>query len=108
MTMSNDHHPDPRWEKIRTALRAEGAAGRPADEDLSAPLGFATRIVSRFHADQRLESAGLALWRRWSLVGAAGAVLLCGGSFLVKPDAPPDSQLIPLPTFEEPVSPATR
>lgn len=98
------NHPDPlppRWSKVSAALRAAGLGRRPAGEDLSAPHGFATRLVARALAEQRAESAGLVLWRRWSLVGATSALLLFGGSFLLKPDPRPSTQLIPIPALDE-------
>ena len=105
--MKPDHESDPRWNKVSAALRDAGAADRPADEDLSAPHGFATRVVARVQSDQRAEHTGLATWRRWSLAGAACAILLCGGSLLLKPESQPAEHLLPLPTFEEPSLPSS-
>ena len=106
--MQDDDPIPPNWQKVCTSLRDAGVAQRPDEEDLSAPHGFATRVVARTQADRRADSAGLLRWRRWSLAGAACALLLFGGSFLVIPNQPPAEHLLPLPTFEEPAPPNQR
>ena len=105
--MNDDEHRD--WQNVSAALRKAGVSERPAEEDLSAPSGFATRVVARYRADQRADNAGLSLWRRWSLAGAACAVLLFGGGFLIKPPAPPAEPIIPVPALDLPTpGPAQR
>ena len=101
--MSSQHNDDlpPQWKRVSSSLRNAGAGERPPNEDLSAPHGFAGRVVSRFTADQRADSAGLGLWRRWSLAGAACAVALFGGSFFLKPAPEPAQHLVPVPALEE-------
>ena len=91
---------DTQWEKVSAALREAGAGQRPEGEDLSAPHGFATRVVSRFGTDERADATGLAMWRRWSLTGAACAVLIFGSSFLVKRSEAPAKPIIPVPVFD--------
>jgi hypothetical protein len=99
--MTANDQPPPRWKKLSAALRRAGVAKRPAGEDLSAPHGFATRVVARVQADGRADAAGLALWRRWSLTGAACALLVFGGSFLVPTPEAPVQPIIPVPTLDD-------
>ena len=96
--MNKDDHP--RWDKLRAALREVGTTEPAPGEDLSAPIGFATRVVSRFRADERAHVAGIALWRRWTLTGAACALLLFGGGFLLDRPNPPAESLIPVPVMD--------
>ncbi len=96
--MKDEAHP--RWEKIRDSLRREGVADRPEGEDMSAPHGFAARVVARQFANQRADAEGVSLWRRWSLAGAAGALMLFGAGFLVKPQAPPREPFMPVPELD--------
>ena len=96
----NHKQSDSNWEKLSTALRGAGVSAHSEEEDRSAPHGFATRIVSRFQADERADAAGLSSWRRLSLTGAACAVLLLGGGFLIKPKEAPAKPIIPVPTLE--------
>jgi hypothetical protein len=99
--MKPPDEPTSRWDQLSATLREAGVARRPPGEDLSAPYGFATRVTARLHADARATATGLALWRRWSLTGAACALLLAGGSTLLKPDPAPTAQLIPVPLLDE-------
>ena len=96
--MNDDSHP--KWDQLSASLRKSGLGSRPAGEDLSAPHGFASRVVSRYRADERADATGLALWRRWSLAGAACALLLFGGAFLVEPAEDPAEPIIPVPALE--------
>ena len=95
----NEDRP-PNWNKVSTALREVGVGSRPADEDLSAPLGFSSKIVSRYQADRRADGVSLLLWRRWALTGAACAVLLYGGTFFLNPAEPTAKPIIPVPTLD--------
>ncbi len=97
--MKDQSHP--KWNQFSAALREAGVAHRPEGEDLSAPHGFATRVVSRFKADQRADATGLNLWRRWSLAGAACALLIVGGAFLVKSPEVPTKPIIPVPALDD-------
>lgn len=92
--------PDQPWDKLAASLREAGAARRPDGEDLSPPPAFATRVVARARADQRADSAGLALWRRWALGGACAAIALFGAARLVSSPAPAPRQFVPVPLFE--------
>lgn len=96
----NHNETDPKWDKLRAALRQAGVSSRPDGEDLSAPHGFATRVVSRFQADERADAAGLTLWRRLSLTGAACALFLLGGGFLIEPKEAPAKPIIPVPALD--------
>ena len=80
--------PNPHWDKLAAALRKAGAGERPAGEDLSAPHGFATRIVARARADGRADATGLTVWRRWAIGGACGALAVLGAASLVPPPEP--------------------
>ena len=95
----NDERP-PNWDKVSAALRDAGAAQRPTGEDLSAPLGFATKVVARHQANLRADATGLALWRRWALTGAACALIVYGGTFFIKPAELPAKPIIPVPTLD--------
>ncbi len=95
--MNDESHPQ--WDKVSAALREAGVAHRPEGEDLSAPHGFATRVVARHQADERADATGLALWRRRTLLAASCAVLFFGGSFLIEPKAP-SKPLIPVPILD--------
>lgn len=90
--------PDQNWSRLSDALRREGL-GRGPDPAESPPPGFATRIVARARVEARADRTGLQLWRRWSLIGAATALLTCGTLFLARPA--PGPQIIPVPTLEE-------
>ena len=100
--MNDKSHP--RWEKVSAALREAGVAAPPRKESLAAPLGFSTRVVSRFQADERANATGLALWRRWTLAGAACALLILGGGFLVKAPQAPRKPIIPVPAVDSEIS----
>ncbi len=87
------------WDQIKAPLREAGVAHRPEGEDLSAPHGFATRVLALHQANQRADATGLSVWRRRTLLGAACAVLLFGGCFLIEPKAP-GKPLIPVPILD--------
>lgn len=100
--MNDESHS--RWGKVSAALREAGVARPPAEGSLTAPYGFATRVVSRFQADERAHATGLALWRRWMLAGAACALLLLGGGFLVEAPQMPSKPIIPIPSVDHEIS----
>ncbi len=96
MKSSNRHE---RWNAVRTALRDAGVV-EAVDADEKPPLGLATRIVTRVAADGRADVAGLVLWRRWCVGGAAVAMLALGVGFFAVPDGNRDSQFMPVPELE--------
>jgi len=91
---------DQQWDQVAATLRKAGAAERPAGEDLSAPHGFATRVVARARSNERADATGLALWRRWAIGGACTALAIFGAAVLVPSPEPQPTQFIPVPVFE--------
>jgi hypothetical protein len=59
------------WQSL-TAHARHTASTQPAEE-VTAPLGFATRVVAQWKAAQ--ENPTFAFWQRWSLRGAALACM---------------------------------
>ncbi len=90
-----------RWDVVRMVMRDAGVV-EAVDTDELAPPGMATRIVARVAADSRADSAGLVLWRRWCVGGAAVAMLALGVGFFAVPDGNRNSQFIPVPELETP------
>lgn len=92
---------DERWNAVRTALRDAGVV-ESVHAGEKPPPGLATRLVARVAADVRADAAGLVLWRRWCLGGAAAALLVLGIGVMVVPDGNRDSQFMPVPELETP------
>jgi len=90
-----------RWESVCTALRDAGVVVG-VDMDERPPPGLATRIVTRVASDARADAAGLVLWRRWCVGGAAVAMLALGVGFFAVPDGNRNSQFMPVPELETP------
>jgi hypothetical protein len=64
--MNQPHDP---WQ----TLIAQARTAPMEATDLSAPLGFATRVVAQWKAAQ--ENPTFAFWQRWSLRGACAAMM---------------------------------
>lgn len=94
------------WQKLAAAARAAAAQAAPAADE-TPPVGFATRVVAHWRAQQR--ERALNLWSRWSLATALGSAAACAvlalaphftrdpAECLILPPPPSDSLLPALP-----------
>lgn len=93
--------PEQTWSKMAAT---HGAAKRDAAGSETAPFGFATRVVARWHDLNRSEK--FRFLRRWSLRAALFAVAIFLASMLLNPSPhamaqqPPILEIpsVPLPT----------
>jgi hypothetical protein len=90
------------WDDI--AAQARPHLPQPTEEELSAPYGFATRLVSQWEAARTAE-AQLSLWQRLAWRGAALVGIFCLAAFLTLPsEAEPNRVIVPLPSLGMPAS----
>jgi hypothetical protein len=82
------------WQKLAAAARAAGEQASPGADE-TPPLGFATRVVAQWRAQQR--ERALNLWSRWSLATALGSAAACAVLSLAPPHTPDPAEALILP-----------
>jgi hypothetical protein len=87
------------WDEI--AAQARLHRPQPTDDELTAPYGFATRLVSQWQASREAQ-AQLSLWQRLAWRGVALTGVCCLAAFLTMPPMTEHRVIVPLPTVGMP------